>query len=122
MISIDKQLISETLKKAHQSPRHRQIFRFHKVFIALKGKLAIIRFNEKGRILDHYIIDEKGPNFGVEIKPKEWHSMVALEPSVVYEVKQGPYNKKTDKVFPAWAPEENTKKGQKYLSNLKLQI
>ena len=150
MISIDKQLISETLKKAHQSPRHRQIFRFHKlkepvqrmlnavlpnsyvrphyhfnkpeVFIALRGKLAIIKFNKKGQALSHFIIDEKGPNFGIEINPKEWHSMIALKPSVVYEVKQGPYNKKTDKVFPDWAPEENTKEGSKYLKGLKSKI
>ncbi|MFA6296238.1 MAG: WbuC family cupin fold metalloprotein [Patescibacteria group bacterium] len=147
MISIDQNLISQTLEQAKDNPRHRQIFRFHKlkepvqrmlnallpdsyarphyhsdkpeVFIILKGKLAIIKFNKQGKIIQQEIIKSSGPNFGVEIKPKEWHSIVALIPSVVYEIKKGPYIKKTDKVFAKWAPEENTDEGQKYLKKLK---
>lgn len=150
MIKIDKNLIEQTLEQAKQSPRHRQIFRFHKlkepvqrmlnailpnsyarphfhsdkpeVFIALKGKLVAINFNKKGKIIKKEIIKSSGPNFGVEFKPKEWHTIIALTPSVVYEIKKGPYNKKTDKIFARWAPEENTKEGQEYLKNLKSKI
>lgn len=150
MISINENLINQTLQQAKISPRHRQIYKFHKlkepvqrmlnailpnsytrphfhsdkpeVFIVLKGKLAAINFNKNGKIIKQEIIKNSGPNFGVEFKPKEWHTIVALTPSVVYEVKKGPYNKKTDKIFAKWAPEENTKQGQEYLKNLKSEL
>ncbi|MDD3887272.1 MAG: WbuC family cupin fold metalloprotein [Patescibacteria group bacterium] len=147
MISINQELILQTLEQAKANPRHRQIFRFHKlkepvqrmlnailpdsyarphfhkdkpeVFIVLNGKIAAINFDKKGKIIKQEIIKSSGPNFGVEFKPKEWHSIVALSESVVYEIKKGPYNKKTDKIFAKWAPEENTKEGQQYLKQLK---
>lgn len=150
MISINQELIEQTLEQAKVNPRHRQIFRFHKlkepiqrmlnallpdsyarphfhsdkpeVFIVLKGKIAAINFDKKGKIIKKEIIKNSGPNFGVEFKPKEWHSIVALMPSVVYEIKKGPYNKKTDKIFAKWAPEENAKEGQEYLRELKKKI
>ncbi|MCW3788570.1 WbuC family cupin fold metalloprotein [Plebeiibacterium sediminum] len=77
------------------------------VFIILKGKLLVIFFNEEGAIINHVILDSESEIYAVEIKPGEWHTATGLEPgTVVYEIKDGPYNVLDDKNFAAWAPEE----------------
>ena len=84
----------------------------------------VIEFNDDGEIIDHIILDSEKGKKGVEIPPKTWHSFIVLkEGSVLYEVKEGPFIKETDKIFAKWAPEEGTKEAQEFnekiLSNLK---
>jgi len=85
------------------------------VFIILKGRVVIVEFDEKGKVVDHVILDPKGGAKAVEVPPRVWHSFIALRPSsVLYEVKEGPYNETVDKRFASWAPEEGTKESQKF--------
>ena len=148
---IEEKLIKNLTEESKKSPRKRAIFRFHEYqepiqrmvnairpesyvrphkhqnpdkvegFVILKGKVAILRFDNKGKVLQAEILDEKGPVYGVDIPAGEWHMMIALKRnSVVYEVIQGPYNEKTHKKFAPWAPaEENKKKAAVYLIKLK---
>ena len=82
------------------------------IFILLTGKVLIVEFDDKGEIIDHVILDHKRGNFGVELPPKTWHSFLALESnSVLYEIKEGPYNPDTDKTLAEWAPPESTQEG-----------
>ena len=78
------------------------------VFIPLRGKLLVVIFADDGRIAEHIILQagETSP-WGVEIPPATWHMTLALEPdTAVYEVVEGPWDPKTHKKYPAWAPEE----------------
>jgi cupin fold WbuC family metalloprotein len=85
----------------HQNPDKRE------VFIILSGKLLVIFFDDKGNITKHVILDRENGVFGVEIAPGEWHTATGLEEgTVVYEVKDGPYNVTDDKNFALWAPKE----------------
>ena len=96
MISINQGLILQTLEQAKKSPRHRQIYKFHKlkdsvqrmlnailpnsyarphfhsdkheVFIVLRGKLAALNFNKRGKIIKQEIIKSSGPNFWCRIQ------------------------------------------------------
>lgn len=89
------------------------------VFICLKGKLAILIFNDEGEITNKVVISEKGNEKGVEVFPRTWHSIIALEDnSVCYEIKEGPYNPETDKKFASWAPKENSEEVAEYLKGL----
>lgn len=95
------------------------------VFAILKGRALIVEFDEKGQLVDHMILDPKKDGYAVEIPPRIWHSFIALLPdTVLYEVKEGPYNKDIDKNFAPWAPEEGTDEAQifneKILKDLKL--
>jgi cupin fold WbuC family metalloprotein len=77
------------------------------VFIALKGKILVIEFDNIGNITDFMVISSEGDNYGIEIEPRTWHSIISLESgSVVYEIKDGPYSPIDDKNFAPWAPKE----------------
>jgi len=76
-------------------------------FIILKGRVLLIEFSEKGEIIDHLILDLSNGNYGAEIPPKTWHTLLTLEPdSLVYEIKDGPWDASDDKNFATWAPSE----------------
>jgi cupin fold WbuC family metalloprotein len=85
----------------HENPDKRE------AFIILKGTVAVVQFDEEGNVQDHIIMNHGTGNFGVDIQPGTWHTLICLETeSVVYEVKDGPYNPSDDKQFAGWAPEE----------------
>jgi len=77
------------------------------VFILLKGKALVVEFDNFGNISDFVVLSHQSGNFAVEIKPKIYHSIISLETeTVVYELKNGPYNVEDDKYFADWAPRE----------------
>ncbi len=84
----------------------------------LKGKVAIIRFSEDGDVSDIFVLDESGPIKVVDIRPGVYHNMVALEPSAVLEIIQGPYHADTHKQFANWAPQEGSPEAKSYLQHL----
>lgn len=92
-------------------------------FIVLSGKLAAIEYDDKGSIVDYAILDANGECRGVEIPARTWHNFLSLEPaSVMYELKEGPYDSVTDKTFPPWAPPEGHPDAQKFNRKILQQI
>lgn len=76
-------------------------------FLVLKGRVAAIEFNDKGEITDWMLLDPITGNYGMEVPPRTWHSLICLESgTVVYEVKDGPWDPADDKFFAPWAPAE----------------
>ncbi len=89
------------------------------IFIILSGKLVFVIFDDKGMIIEYTILDPRSGSYGVEIQPKTWHTVVALESNTVcYEIKDGPYDQSTDKIFATWAPKEGDDNSKKYLDNI----
>jgi len=87
----------------HVNPDKREIF------ILLKGKIAVIEFDDAGNISDKIILEHALGNYAAEIKTGSWHTVISLgNNSVYYEVKDGPYDPVNDKVFAKWSPEENS--------------
>jgi cupin fold WbuC family metalloprotein len=85
----------------HENPDKRE------AFIILKGKVAAVEYTNEGKIRDFIILHSATGNFGVEFAPGTWHSLIVLESgSVVYEVKDGPWDPSDDKFFASWAPKE----------------
>jgi len=96
----------------HENPDKRE------VFLLLKGKLAVVFFDDVGNITDHVVLDNVG-NFGVEIPPAVWHTIISLESeTIAYEVKDGPYSPANDKRFADWAPTEGDKECDIYLNKI----
>ncbi|MBI9038027.1 MAG: WbuC family cupin fold metalloprotein [Bacteroidales bacterium] len=88
-------------------------------FFVLRGKILVIEFDDEGNISDHIILDPKKGNFGAEIAPRVWHSIISLEKnSVAYEVKDGPYDAKIDKHFATWAPAEDDPQSLIYIQGI----
>jgi len=89
------------------------------VFLLLKGRCAVVFYNNEGEIVSHVILDTAQGNWGVEIAAGEWHSVISLAyGTVVYEIKDGPYEVMSDKCFASWAPAEDDDHAQPFLLNL----
>ena len=88
--------------------RHPQPGRWE-LFVILKGQAKVILFDEQGRVTETESLSSQGPGYIVEIPPHTWHTLISRQSgTVLFEIKQGPYQALTDKDFAAWAPAENT--------------
>ncbi len=93
------------------------------VFFVLKGRILLVEFNDEGEISDHIFLDPKQGNYGGEIPPRVWHTLICLEEgSVAYEVKDGPYDPTIDKCFAKWAPAEGDENAQAYNREILLSL
>lgn len=88
----------------------------------LRGSVACLRFTDTGQIEESYVLDESGPIKAVDIRPAIYHSLVALQPSAILEIIQGPYRPDTHKQFAPWAARENTREAHLYLKQLETYI
>ncbi|MFN8258459.1 MAG: WbuC family cupin fold metalloprotein [Bacteroidales bacterium] len=85
------------------------------VFIVLKGKVLVVEFDDSGNVTEYAMLSNDSACYGCEIRLRSWHSIICLEDnSVVYEVKDGPYDPLTDKIFAPWAPEEGSKECEEF--------
>jgi cupin fold WbuC family metalloprotein len=101
----------------HENPDKRE------AFIILKGRVAVVEFDEEGNPTEHIILDPAKGNFGAEIYPGTWHCLIVLEKdSLIYEVKDGPYNPSDDKYFASWAPAEGDPGTESYKNAILRQI
>lgn len=88
-------------------------------WIALRGALVFFTFHEDGQVDRQVVLRAGGPSFGVDLVPGVYHSFIALEPdTVIYEVKNGPYQKADDKSFAPWAPAEGSPEAVRYMAAL----
>jgi cupin fold WbuC family metalloprotein len=93
----------ETYVRPH---RHAEPPRWE-LFLALRGRAAVLLFNEEGCVVERVELSAGGELTAVELSASGWHTVVALEQgTVLFEVKPGPYSPTTDKDFATWAPVE----------------
>lgn len=89
------------------------------LFIVLKGTLLAIQFDDEGNIADSLVLSAEEGNYGVEIPPRAYHTILSLEPgSVAFEVKVGPFIPKGTENCAPWAPEEGTPEADIYVRDL----
>jgi cupin fold WbuC family metalloprotein len=89
------------------------------LFVVLRGTLLAIQFDDEGEIIDHLILSVEEGNYGVEIPPRTYHTVISLETgSVAFEVKNGPFIPKTEGTSAPWAPEEGTPEAEIYVREL----
>ena len=97
----------------HEGPDKRE------VFLALTGRFVVIQFNDDGSIADHMILDPRMNEFAAEVGARTYHTIISLAPdSVIYELKDGPYDPADDKHFASWAPREGDPGCIEYLGEL----
>jgi cupin fold WbuC family metalloprotein len=101
----------------HENPDKRE------VFLALTGRFVVIQFDDEGSITDHMILDPGRNDHAAEVAAKTYHTIVCLAPdSVIYELKDGPYDPSDDKRFASWAPKEGAPGCTEYLHSLLRQL
>ncbi len=146
---ITEELLDETTRKAKASARLRMNHNFHdsmesavhrllnalepgtyltphrhmdkeETYLILRGSLFAFFFDDDGNITDKTLLSQAKGNYGLEIPPRTWHSIVALEPgTMIFEVKSGPYVPLTPEEIAAWAPPpSDTEKVAAYMKHL----
>lgn len=92
-------------------------------FILMRGKLALLIFDDDGTVdtAHSLLLSPADGIYGMDIPPMIWHTLVALEDSVIYEVKghpSGGYVGERDKSFAPWSPAEGDDSAPAYLKQL----
>lgn len=60
-------------------------------YILLRGKLAVVFYDETGKQTERHLLDPTLGIYGVQIPKNQWHTVEVIEPSAIFEVKDGPY-------------------------------
>lgn len=120
-MKLDKELLDSITQKAKESPRLRMNHNLHdsldskaqrlfnalepgtvlpihrhqntdETYILVRGKIEVIFYNDDKKITDRFVISQEEGTFGVHIPKGTWHTLEVLESgSVIFEVKEGPY-------------------------------
>ncbi len=117
---IDERLLDEVTGKAEESPRLRMNYNFHEsldskakrlinvllpgtlipvhrhqhtaeTYVLLRGKMFVVFYDSLGAQTERYLLDPAIGNYGVQIPKGQWHGVEVIEPSAIFEVKDGPY-------------------------------
>ena len=128
MITIDETLIKELFAKASESDRRRMnydlrtssndgsqrmlnalmpgsIVPIHRHpysnenVILLSGKLIEVLYDAEGNETERIHLDPSVANFGCVVPAGAWHTVEVLEPSVIYEAKDGKYGEDGSETF-----------------------
>lgn len=57
----------------------------------LRGKMSVVFYDGTGAQVERYLLDPAIGNYGVQIPKGQWHTVEVIEPSAIFEVKDGPY-------------------------------
>ena len=60
-------------------------------FVILKGKVKVATYNNKGELQDFAILCQENGLYRVNIPKNVWHTLEAMEPSMLFECKEGPF-------------------------------
>ena len=128
MIEIDNKLISDLLGQVAVSPRLRQNYDLrtssedgsqrmlnallpgtvvpihrhpnsNESVILIRGKVDEIHYDEDGNEIGRCHLDPTAGSFGCVVPAGAWHSVIPLEPSVIYEAKDGRYGEDGSEMF-----------------------
>ena len=117
---IDDQLLDKVTADAEASPRLRMNYNLHdsldakaqrlinvllpgtplpvhrhrhtaETYVILRGKMFVVFYNDLGAQTERYLLDPTQGNYGGQIPAGQWHGIEVIEPSAIFEVKDGPY-------------------------------
>ncbi|OUT70669.1 MAG: hypothetical protein CBB79_08800 [Synechococcus sp. TMED19] len=78
-------------------------------FLVLQGSIGVLLLNDQGTVVQHERLESGGAIRGIQLQGGHFHTLVALESdSVMFELKQGPYEPLSDKDFLQHFPSEGS--------------
>lgn len=99
-------LLSGTVVPIHRHPQSTE-----NVFL-LCGKIVEVICDENGNEIERIHLDPTVGNFGCVVPQGAWHTVEVLEPSVIYEAKDGKYAEDGSDTFDAFKAKEAKNKEQ----------
>lgn len=104
-----------TYIRPHKHPGEHEI----ESIVVIKGAIQFIIFDDVGFIENCFNLRSGTPEAIIDIEPGVWHSFIVMEmDTVIFEVKKGPYNPRTDKIFAEWSPEEYTEESAIWVQSM----
>ncbi len=95
------------------------------MIVVLQGLCALVIFNNHGEIIDGILIGSEkykkktNSTYGYQIKPNYWHTLISItKNSLLLEIKDGPFRKKTNKELPNWFSEDIHDKRNIYINKV----
>ncbi len=117
---INDELLDCVTKQAEESPRLRMNYNFHEsldakaqrlinvllpgtelpvhrhqhtaeTYIILRGKMYVAFYDSSKKLIEKILLDPEMGAYGVNIPAGQWHTVEVVTPSVIFEVKDGPY-------------------------------
>ena len=92
-------------------PIHRHPQSTENVFL-LCGKIVEVIYDENGKEIERIHLDPAVGNYGCVVPQGVWHTVEVLEPSVIYESKDGKYGEDGSETFDAFKAKEAENKEQ----------
>lgn len=80
--------------------------------LLLCGKIVEVICDENGNEIERIHLDPTVGNYGCVVPQGAWHTVEVLEPSVIYEAKDGKYGEDGSETFDAFKAKETEKKEQ----------
>lgn len=140
-MEINKELIDNMFEQAKENPRLRQNFDLRtsandnsqrmlnallpgtvvpihrhpqstENVLLLCGKVVEIIYDENGKEIERIHLDPTIGNYGCVVPQGAWHTVEVLEPSVIYEAKDGKYGEDGSETFDAFKVKEAENKEQ----------
>ena len=71
-------------------PIHRHIHTAE-TYVLLRGKMFVIFYDSMGGATERFLLDPGSGRYGIQIPTGQWHAVEVIKPSVILEVKDGPY-------------------------------
>lgn len=104
-------MLSGTVVPIHRHPNSNENV------LLLCGKLVEVIYDENGKEIDRIHLDPNIGNYGCVIPSGAWYTVEVLEPSVIYEAKDGRYREAGSKTFDAFKTNETEDKTVSTFSN-----
>lgn len=60
-------------------------------YAILRGRMFVVFYDSMGGAVERILLDSRSGHYGVHIPKGQWHAVEVIEPSVILEVKDGPY-------------------------------
>ena len=92
-------------------PIHRHPQSTENVFL-LCGNIVEVIYDENGKEIERIHLDPSVGNYGCVVPQGAWHTVEVLEPSVIYEAKDGKYGEDGSEAFDAFKAKEAEEKEQ----------
>ena len=99
-------LLTGTVVSIHRHPNSNENV------LLLCGKLVEVIYDENGKEKERIHLDPTIGNYGCVIPPGAWHTVEVLEPSVIYEAKDGKYGEDGSETLDAFKAKKAKNKEQ----------
>ncbi len=88
-------------------------------FVILRGRLAVITFDDEGRVITRTLLEAGGETIAMDIPHGVFHTAVSLEPGTIFfEAKAGPYVPITEEEKAHWSPVDGSPEVAGYMTAL----